>query len=371
MNKDQILSDVYFNPSNPGSYSSLNALYQAVKDQNISKKEVEKWTEQSEQSVYTLHRKLNRKIDRPRIISTYMNYQWDGDTVNMTYYREANKFAYFAVFIDTFTRFAWTRPLMTLTGKEMVSTMKDVFSHSKPERLRTDQGSEYINRNVKAYLSRNKVLSFTTTHEVKANMVERLNRSIKVRLTRYMHKNHTPHWVAALPKVTSAYNNAIHRSIKMTPTEAIQADRYDVWRNQYKVKEPRKKSKKPPKLKPVFKYKVNDRVRVSGVRSPFERAYTEKWTHEIYTITERENKQQFPMYILKGWDNAPVKGKFYEKELQKVSAGGKIEYFIEKVIKKKRVNKKDGFIVKWVGWPDRYNSWVPKKDVKDRTFAVP
>ena len=149
------------------------------------------------------------------------------------------------------------------------------------------------------------------------------------------HKNHTPRWLKALPEVTKAYNHAIHRSIKMTPTEARTADRVDLWNNQYQAKNPRKR-KHSPKVKPVFKFKVNDRVRLSGFRSLFERAYTEKWTHEIYTITERENNQGYALYSIKSWNNEPIEGKFYDKEMQKVSDADDIEYIIDKVIRKQK-----------------------------------
>ena len=55
-----------------------------------------------------------------------------------------------------------------------------------------------------------------------------------------------------------------------------------------------------------------------------------------------------------------VKGSFYEQELQKV----KQETFrIEKVLK--RDNKKKLALVKWLGYPDKFNSWLPLSDLKD------
>ena len=367
---DQVLKDVYFNPAHPASFSSLHALYESVKNQGISKKVVKEWLEKQE--VYTLHKRVNRKIKRPRVIVPYKDYQWDGDTMNMVEYKEENKdFSYILVLIDIFTRFVWTAPLKTLRAKEMVTTLKTILPNTHPERIRTDKGSEFINRDVKRYLSSLNVILFHTTNEVKANYAERAIRSIKTRLTRFMHKNQTPRWLKALPDVTKAYNHAIHRGIKMSPTEARNADRIDLWNNQYSVKNPRITIKHPPKNKILFKFEVNDRVRLSGFRSPFERAYTEKWTHEIYTITERESRQGIALYSLKAWDNEEIEGKFYTNELQKVSAEAEIEYNIEKVVKEKKEKGKEGYIVKWYGWPERYNSWVPISDVKDTTFAPP
>ena len=367
---NDVLNKIYFDPAHPASFSSLNALYQSVKDQGIKRKEVKDWLEKQE--VYTLHRRVNRKVKRPKVISSYKDYQWDGDTMNMVEYKEENKdFSYVLVLIDIFTRYVWTAALKTLRAKEMLETLKTILPTVKPERLRTDKGSEFVNRDVKRYLTSLDIIFFSTNNEVKANYAERVIRSIKTRLTRFMHKNQTPRWLNALPDVTKAYNHAIHRGIKMTPTEARDADRVDLWNNQYSVSNPKTEIKHPPKIKPIFKFKEGDRVRLSGFRSPFERAYTEKWTHEIYTITERESKQGIALYSIKAWDNEVIEGKFYNNELQKVSAETEIEYNIEKVVKKQSKKGKEGYIVKWYGWPERYNSWVPKSDVKDTTFATP
>ena len=49
-----------------------------------------------------------------------------------------------------------------------------------------------------------------------------------------------------------------------------------------------------------------------------------------------------------------VTGSFYEQELQKTTQ----EIFrIEKVIR--RDNKRKHALVKWSGYPDQFNSWVP------------
>ena len=366
---DEILKTIYFDPAHPASFSSLDALYRAVRDQDIKRKEVQEWLEK--QTVYTLHKKVNRKTVRPRVIVSDKDYQWDGDTMNLVEYEDENDhMSYVLVLIDIFTRYVWTSPLKTLRAKEMELTLKTILPKVKPQRLRTDKGSEFNNRDVKRYLKQQNIIYFTTTNEVKANYAERAIRTIKTRLTRFMHKNHTPRWLKALPDVTKAYNHAIHRSIKMTPTEARSADITDLWNNQYGIKKPRKR-RHPSKVKPIFKFKVDDRVRLSTSRAPFERAYTEKWTHEIYTITFRESKQDIALYSLKDWNNEALEGKFYENELQKVMAGGDIEYIIDKVVRKQKRKKQDGFIVKWYGWGEKYNSWIPAEEVKDRTFAPP
>lgn len=70
-----------------------------------------------------------------------------------------------------------------------------------------------------------------------------------------------------------------------------------------------------------------------------------------------------PSYKIKEYDGTPVKGTFYEEELQKVNMGEDSFFRIEKVLK-----KKDGkALASWKGWPSKYDSWVNQKDIRDFT----
>ena len=61
-------------------------------------------------------------------------------------------------------------------------------------------------------------------------------------------------------------------------------------------------------------------------------------------------------YKLKDLNGEEIKGSFYEQELQKTTQ----EMFrIEKVIRRKG----DKSLVKWVGYPDEFNSWIDNKDL--------
>ena len=54
-----------------------------------------------------------------------------------------------------------------------------------------------------------------------------------------------------------------------------------------------------------------------------------------------------------------MKGTFYEADLQNVHVSNDALFRIEKVLKR----KKDPVLVKWKGWPDKYNSWISSQDV--------
>ena len=65
-------------------------------------------------------------------------------------------------------------------------------------------------------------------------------------------------------------------------------------------------------------------------------------------------------YKIKEMDDTPLEGTFYFQDLQKVTVSDDDLYRVEKVLKRKG----DKLLVRWKGWPDKYDSWIDKKDVK-------
>ena len=366
---NEYLSDIYYNPAHPASYGSPHSLFKQAREdgKNYTFANIKKWLESQEP--YTLFKSVKRNFKRPQVVVSDKFYQYDLDTANMVKWSKANKgFAYFLVIIDIFTRFAWTYPLQTLTGKEVVVKLKDVFSEHKCKVLRTDGGSEFNNRWVKQYLQDEHVKHVTTRNETKANFSERLIKTLKTKLVKHMYKNQTQKWFSSLAEVTHSYNNSVHRSIKTTPYKAIYMNKVDLWHVQYgpKRKKNRTINPKPPKFSSSnFRYNPGDVVRLAKFKTPFTKAYNENWTHELFIITDRNSQQGIAQYSVKGWDNQPVQGRFFTEELEKVRVNQNTTYMIEKVIKKKKINGKEGFIVRWLGWPARYDSWVSKTDIKE------
>ena len=173
-----------------------------------------------------------------------------------------------------------------------------------------------------------------------------------------MSHNETFKWVNVLDKATSSYNMSYHRSIGMTPTAAQTADKYELWKKQY-VSE-----NKFMMGKNKYKYELGDRVRISYLKGTFDREYSEKWSTDIFTVINRKMNQNYPMYKLKDYANDAVGGYFYEYELQPAFIDENTVFKIEKVIKRRKKRNKNEVLVKWKGWPVKYNSWIDEKDFK-------
>ena len=97
----------------------------------------------------------------------------------------------------------------------------------------------------------------------------------------------------------------------------------------------------------------------------FDKEYTEKWSGEIFTIINRKLNQNIPMYELKDYNNEVIQGFFYEAELQLAYIDSDILYKIEEILKKRKKNGEVEILVKWKGWPAKFNSWIPEKEVEN------
>ena len=102
----------------------------------------------------------------------------------------------------------------------MVDALKTVFEKNKPTLLRTDRGREFLGAADK-YIKERDVKHLTTSEHSKANYAERVIRTLKGKIGRYMYYNKTHRWLDALSEITKSYNNTYHRTIKMSPEEAL------------------------------------------------------------------------------------------------------------------------------------------------------
>ena len=231
------LHNLYYDLRSPVSFSGFYKLYNKIKKDRLFKvtpKELKKWL--SMQQSYTSHHPVVRNFRRPRVLAFSLNYQWDGDTAFMVKYKDYNDgYSYFAVFIDIFSRFLYTYPLKTLSGSEMTKTFKKLILEEgiKPKKLRTDQGSEYKNKEFKRLLEQEKIDHIFTYYETKANYAERVIKTVKLKIFKYFTNKETNRWIDILSDLTNGYNNSIHRSINMSPQDAQKSDPYKVWVNQY------------------------------------------------------------------------------------------------------------------------------------------
>ena len=115
--------------------------------------------------------------------------------------------------IDVFSKFAWVVPLKNKTGESLVNGFQSILDLGRsPEKLQTDKGTEFLNRNFQSFLKEKNIHFFTTNNELKASVVERFNRTLKTRMWKYFTAKNTRVYIEILQDIVHAYNNSYHQS---------------------------------------------------------------------------------------------------------------------------------------------------------------
>ena len=106
-----------------------------------------------------------------------------------------------------------------------------------------------------------------------------------------------------------------------------------------------------------FKFKVGDTVRISRDKGVFGKGYEDTFSEEYFIVKQRLMRVP-PTYRLKDQLDEDIIGVFYEHQLQKITPP---EFFVvEKVLQKRG----DRYLVKWRGFPSKFNQWVDKENVQ-------
>ena len=163
-------------------------------------------------------------------------------------------------------------------------------------------------------------------------------------------------YVDVLQPLIHTYNHAYHRSIGTVPHQVTPNTVPEVWDRLYG-------SRLRPKIPPP-KCRVGDRVRLNKKHRPFKKGYLPGWTEEVFVVTH-VRRHPVVTYQLSEWDGTPIKGTFYEPDVQKVQVSDDSLFRIEKVLKRKGRQ----VLVRWKGWPAKYDSWIPAQHGPRQTNA--
>ena len=337
-------AEVYYDPSNPGSFGGVDRLWKEV---GGSKEGVEDWLKT--QDTYTLHRPARKKIERNQIQVAGLDDQWEADLVDVHgIAKYNNNYTFLLTCIDSLSKFVFVIPLKDKTGDSIVKAFTKIFKTRQPRKLRTDSGKEFLNKKFQQFLKARNIIFFTSKNETKCAFVERFNRTLRSKMWRYFTASKQERYVHVLQNLVDGYNNTVHSTTGMAPSDINALNAEQVWRKVYKFPQ---KYKKP-------RYKEGDLVRISKTKKTFEKGYRSNWTREIFKVV-RVYKRVKPEYKLEDLTGEDILGKFLESELQVVMQEEQT-YKVKKVIKRKGKET----LVSWEGYPDKFQTWIPTTDMK-------
>ena len=301
-----------------------------------------------------LHKPRRVNFRKRRVIVKGIDEIWCSDLVEMQKFSKWNKgYRYLLMVLDVFSKYGWIVPLKNKKGESVEAGFKKIFSEGRvPKKLWVDKGTEYYNTDVKNLMKMRGVEIYSTENEEKSSVCERWNRTIKTMMWKQFTIQNNTQYLDILPHIVEKYNNRKHSSIKMTPVEAsLKKNEDQVYMNLYG-------SLRVAPLKLVPKFSVGDHVRISKFkRKVFDKGFTPNWTEEIFVVDEIQYTDPIT-YKLKDLLGEEIKGAFYEQEMMKATQ----EIFrIEKVIRK----SKGKALVKWSGYPEKFNSWVDESELRE------
>lgn len=310
------------------------------------------------QVVQEIHRYARKNFPRRKFTMRGIADTLQADLIEMQPHKRENLgYRYILIAIDVFSKMAYTEPLKDKTGVEVTRAMERIIqkvmrqhARNRINNLQTDDGKEFFNQSMKRLMEKYRINHYSTFSAMKASIVERLIRTIKRKIYQQFSLRGRYKWIDIIDDLVDEYNNSKHRTIRMAPYDVSSRNEQRLLDTVYNY------VRTIPFIKKNNKFKVGDHVRLSKYKHVFEKGYLPSWTTEVFKISKIQNTVPIT-YLLVDWEGNEIKGGVYAEEMQLVKYPD--VYLVEKILR-----KRNGKVyVKWLGFDNRFNSWINENDV--------
>ena len=206
--------------------------------------------------------------------------KWSLDILDLKDYGPENNrgYRYVLVVIDNFSKYGWTIPLKNKNAQTLKNSLENILlgSKRKPNLIESDRGKEFYNNIFQDFLNKNDIKLYSRNTSVGAVFAERFNRTIRDLLKKPVFEKGNANWIDVFSTITKQYNNKVHSSTNLTPTQA------SLKKNEGYVDINLLDKRK--RIKP--KFQINDLVRVADLKKTFSKGDTTNWSYKLYKITE-------------------------------------------------------------------------------------
>ena len=356
-----------YHDSEPYSFGGISQVQNYF---NVTKRKVANVLSKSDS--YTTFKEFKKPSRTPPIRTYGPNYLWEADLMfftNPQFTSSNDGFLYILAFIDTFTKAAGIMALKTKDTRIVTEMMKKKFdTGEKPKYLRVDAGGEFLSHTFTQMCAKHNVKVYIAQEPIKCAFIERFNRTFKRILVQLMEHHNSVRWVDFIRPAISIYQSRKHSSIGMSPDEAEDEENhaaiYDKLLRKY-AKDDRIKYIKNKKLP---KFRKGDIVKIFKKKGIFTRGFNQSVTKEYFTIYHIDRRLSKDRYYLKDLMGERIIGSFYSEYLVPFTPptdGG--EYHVDPNLtdyKRKKIRGVPHIWVKWLGWPTKFNQWVPEARVR-------
>ena len=315
-------------------------------------------------AAYSLHANARKVWPRNKVMVYAPGYQFACDLIvidKRVIVKQNRGYRYILSVLDNFSRRAVTQPLKQKSGVATADALRIIIPKLRklqpPYGMSSDLGKEFYNQDVKKVFRDNDFHMFESSGETHTPIVERFNRTLQNILYRHFDTNNTFNWVDHIEHLTKGYNNTVHRSLGVSPNNVDLNNYNQIFRrlNSKYLQSGRKK----PKLK------VDDMVRLNILHSVFGKSYEETFSYQVYFVDSVTYPDGgiYPMYKIRDLRGKMLPSRYYYHELKKIPKDtflNNYEFPIEKVLDR----RDDQLLVKFHGYDNSYNQWLPAKSIR-------
>ena len=295
-------------------------------------------------------------------------------------------YAYLLVVIDVLSKNAWVEALRDKSARRVADAFAKILDRANgriPICLQSDRGKEFVGSTFLRQLEKRSIEHRVARNpDIKAAVVERLNRTLRERLWRYLTHKNTGRWIDVIQEIVHAYNHTPHSGTKFRPYEVNLYNAAEASENlrkrasQQTINRPLLRRRRRRRRRRVaeaaaigsrLKYRVGDYVRISRTKNTFEKGYENNFSEEIFRVksaTKRQNN--LFVYVLQDLNGETIDGFFYTEELALVGRErmrSDREFRVERVLRTRGRGAKKQALVKWLGYPNKFNSWINYDDL--------
>ena len=164
-------------------------------DPSVTRKEIRKWAESN--LSYSLHKPSRRTFKRNKVYAPEIDSLWEADLAFVQdVAKENDGVNYLLVVIDVFSKYVWVRAMKNKAAHSLLEVFDSMLSEGrKPEKLRTNKGTEFMKESFQQYLKKKNIHVYTANNEPKASVVERVNQTLKSKLYHYFTAVNSLHYI--------------------------------------------------------------------------------------------------------------------------------------------------------------------------------
>ena len=123
---------------------------------------------------------------------------------------------YILTMVDVLSKYAWAIPIKNKTDAVMVQALQTFWKQAsprQPQRVQSDDGTEFMKAKVQAFFKKHQVDRFSTQGDTKAVFAKVLIKTLKTKLYCYFTAANTVTYLKSLPLIVEQYNHIVHSSI--------------------------------------------------------------------------------------------------------------------------------------------------------------